>query len=107
MPSRHRHGSAAAVDTWAPAVVLSVFMLHNAWNCWVFLNFATLPDVAQELIAVGDDDFALLTTLQWIGITVFGVIATAFTWYAVPPPCQHQGQTPPNTPTPTHAHMNI
>jgi hypothetical protein len=49
------------------AAILAVFSLHNAWNCWVFLNFTNFGP-AEELLGVGDAEIGFITTVGWLGI---------------------------------------
>jgi hypothetical protein len=48
-------------------LILVVFSLHNAWNCWVFLNFTNFGP-AEELLGVGDAEIGFVTTIGWLGI---------------------------------------
>ena len=50
-------------------VVLIVFALHNAWNCWTFLDFTNF-EPAEELLKVGSSDIGVLQTVSWLGILV-------------------------------------
>ena len=45
---------------------LAVFSLHNAWNCWCFLNFTNFKP-AEELLRVGNSEVGLITTAGWLG----------------------------------------
>ena len=60
----------ASFNVFRGVAVLVVFALHNAWNCWVFLNFTNFAP-AVELFNVSDADIGLITTAGW-----FGIIAT-------------------------------
>eukprot|EP00041_Stephanoeca_diplocostata_P037661 m.1433435 g.1433435 ORF g.1433435 m.1433435 type:complete len:452 (-) comp25080_c0_seq11:4744-6099(-) len=48
-------------------LVLISFTLHNAFNCWCFLNFANFKPV-EDLMHVTAHDVAFMTTIGWIGI---------------------------------------
>ena len=48
-------------------LILTVFSLHNAWNCWVFLNFTNFGP-AEALLDVGDAEIGFVTTIGWLGI---------------------------------------
>ena len=60
--------------------VIVVFSLHNAWNCWVFLNFTNFGP-AEELLGVGDAEIAFITTIGWIGILTSVPVVTVCTWH--------------------------
>ena len=53
--------------TLSGVAVLLTFALHNAWNCWMFLNFTNFAPAA-ELFNVSDADIGLITTAGWLGI---------------------------------------
>ena len=46
---------------------LGVYALHNAWNCWTFLNFSNF-EPAKELLAATDEQIGFITTVGWLGI---------------------------------------
>jgi hypothetical protein len=60
--------------------ILVVFSLHNAWNCWVFLNFTNFGP-AEELLGVGDADIGFVTTIGWLGILSTVPVVTVCTWH--------------------------
>ena len=62
------------------AAVLAVFSLHNAWNCWVFLNFTNFGP-AEELLGVGDAEIGFITTIGWLGILSTLPLVTVCTWH--------------------------
>jgi hypothetical protein len=47
--------------------VLVAYMVHNFWNCWVFLNFVNF-DAAKALLNATDGQIGLITTMGWLGI---------------------------------------
>jgi hypothetical protein len=59
---RRRQGNRAQA-----VLILVVFSLHNAWNCWVFLNFTNFGP-AQKLLGVDRAHIGLITTAGWLGI---------------------------------------
>ena len=48
-------------------VVLAVFVLHNAWNCWCFLNFTNAAP-AVALLGVSTRQVGMITAAGWCGI---------------------------------------
>ena len=46
---------------------LIVYALHNAWNCWTFLNFSNF-EPAKALLAATDEQIGFITTVGWLGI---------------------------------------
>ena len=61
------------------ATVLVVYAVHNAWNCWVFLNFTNFGP-AQQLLGVGEREVGLLTTVGFLGILAALLVATLSSW---------------------------
>eukprot|EP00854_Cymbomonas_tetramitiformis_P009188 gene9188-10888_t len=58
-----------AVSGTARVVVLLVYSLHNAWNCWVFLNFANYAPV-ERLLRVGEPEVGFINTAGFLGILI-------------------------------------
>jgi len=50
-------------------LIIVTFSLHNAYNCWFFLNFTNFKP-AESLYQVSEADIGLITTAGWIGIIV-------------------------------------
>ena len=73
-PHPPQRGGAKAV------CVVIVFSLHNAWNCWVFLNFTNFGP-AEELLGVGDAEVGFITTIGWLGILTTVPLVTVCTWH--------------------------
>lgn len=71
-----------AYGTHHAATILLVFALHNAWNCWAFLNFTNFPP-AMELLGVDAPQIGLLTTAGFVGILVALPLATLCQWQRV------------------------
>ena len=46
---------------------LIVYALHNAWNCWTFLNFSNF-EPAKALLAATNEQVGFITTVGWLGI---------------------------------------
>lgn len=63
-------------------LVLISFSLHNAFNCWCFLNFANFKPV-ESLMHVTANDVAFMTTVGWIGILSTLPIVTVCTYRRV------------------------
>ena len=59
--SRSGEGGTKAV------LILVVFSMHNAWNCWVFLNFTNFRP-AQQLLNASAAQIGFVTTVGWLGI---------------------------------------
>ena len=51
---------------YCATAVLSVFCLHNAWTCWVFLNFTNISPAAA-LLGVTDAQISSITAAGWCG----------------------------------------
>lgn len=47
------------------AVCLGVFCLHNAFNCWMFLNFTNFAP-AEQLLGADAQQVAFITTAGWL-----------------------------------------
>jgi len=56
-------------------MILAAYCVHNAWNCFVFLNFLDF-DAAKVLLKTSDSAVGAITTLGWVGILVAVVVAT-------------------------------
>jgi len=61
-------------------IILSVFSLHNAWNCLVFLNFSNYGP-GEALFGVGEGEIGLITTLGWVGILSSLPVVTLCRWH--------------------------
>ena len=61
-------------------VIIIVFAAHNAFNCWMFLNFVNFKP-AQQLLHVNEEEVGFITTVGWLGILLTLPIVTACTWY--------------------------
>ena len=51
---------------WRATAVLTVFCMHNAWTCWVFLNFTNITPAAT-LLGVSREDTSAITAAGWYG----------------------------------------
>lgn len=60
--------------------ILLVYALHNAWNCWMFLNFSNFAP-AQELLRVGEAEIGAITTAGWLGMIPTFPIAVVCSWH--------------------------
>ena len=81
--------SDAAIRTWPTRLsrgtlracaVLTVFSLHNAWNCFTFLNFTNYAPT-EELLGVDSSAVGLLTTVGWLGILSGVPLVPACRWH--------------------------
>eukprot|EP00656_Telonema_subtile_P030570 TRINITY_DN3354_c0_g1_i2.p1 TRINITY_DN3354_c0_g1~~TRINITY_DN3354_c0_g1_i2.p1 ORF type:complete len:416 (-),score=92.10 TRINITY_DN3354_c0_g1_i2:44-1291(-) len=68
-----------SVPLWKAAAIIVVFSIHNAWNCWVFLNFTNF-DPPEELFGVGESQIGFITTAGWLGILSSIPVVTVCTW---------------------------
>lgn len=69
-----------AVPLWRAAVIVAVFSLHNAWNCWVFLNFTNFGP-PKKMFDATEADIGFITTMGWLGILSSVPIVTVCTWH--------------------------
>jgi len=60
--------------------VLFVYCIHNAWNCWVFLNFTNVKP-ASELLGVSEVQISAMLTAGWVGILSTIPLVTVCTWH--------------------------
>ena len=61
-------------------VFLSVYALHNAWNCWVFLNFSNFAP-AKALLQSTDEQIGFITTVGWLGICATLPLVAVCSWH--------------------------
>ena len=51
------------------------YSIHNAWNCFVFLNFVD-DGAARQLMGASEGEIATITSLGWVGIFLGAIVAT-------------------------------
>jgi hypothetical protein len=61
-------------------LILTVFVLHNGFNCFVFLDFAAFKPTSQ-LLGIDDGQVGLIGTMGWIGILLLLPVLTVCTWH--------------------------
>ena len=73
-------GGDDVATTCVGLLILVVFVLHNGWNCFVFLDFAAFPP-AIDLLHIDNGKVGLLGTMGWIGILLLLPVLTVCTWH--------------------------
>ena len=58
---------------------LTVYALHNAWNCWTFLNFSNF-EPAKELLAATDAQIGSVTEVGRLGICSTPPVVGVCSW---------------------------
>jgi len=66
-------------DLLKAVTVIGVFSLHNAWNCFVFLDFNEYEYV-KDLLNINDSQVGFINSMGWVGIISTLPLVTVCKW---------------------------